>query len=388
MDFLQEARALTPWLIQLRREFHRRPEHGNKEFHTSAYVCRALEALDLQPKRLLDTAVTAELRGGRPGPVVALRADMDALPIQEATDLPYASEVPGMMHACGHDLHMAALLGAARLLADHREDLRGTVRFLFQPDEEMDGGARRMIEAGCMADVDRVFGAHVRPELPAGQVGIRYGAGYAASNPFKITIRGRAAHGAEPQNGADAIVAGAQVVTALQTLVSRRMAPTDPAVITVGSFHAGTQCNILAGEAVLEGILRTFGEANRKKLTGAMTDLVEGMAAALDVEARVDFTWGYPGVINDPAATALVQRAAEALLGPDRVTVLDQPVMTTEDFGYYLQKAPGCFYHIGVGSPAPLHSDRFCPDEAALPIAAALHAQVVWEAQQDWTEGL
>lgn len=380
MNFLQEAQSLAPWLTELRRDFHRRPEHGNKEFHTSAYICRALESMGLEPKRLLETAVTAELQGGRPGPTIALRADMDALPIQEHTDLPYASEVPGMMHACGHDLHMAALLGAARLLSDHREDLCGTVRFLFQPDEELDGGAKRMIEAGCLEGVDWAFGAHVRPELPAGQVGVRYGASYAASNPFKITLRGRAAHGAEPQNGADTIVAGAQIVTALQTLVSRRVSPTESAVLTIGSFHAGSQCNILAGEAVLEGILRTFGEENRKKLTGAMTDLVEGVAAAMDVEAMVDITWGYPGVVNDKAATALVQRAAETLLGTDRVTVLNEPVMTTEDFGFFLQKVPGCFYHIGVGSPAPLHSDQFNPDESALPATAALHAQVVWEA--------
>ena len=380
MNFLREAQSISPWMIQLRRAFHRRPEHGNKEFHTSAMICRTLESLGLTPRRLLDTAVTADLTGGRPGPMVALRADMDALPLQEATGLPYASEIPGMMHACGHDLHMAALLGAARLLSDHQADLPGTVRFLFQPDEELDGGAERMIQAGCLEGVRQVFGAHVRPELPAGQVGIRYGASYAASNPFTITLRGRAAHGAEPENGADAIVAGAQIVTALQTLVSRRMAPTDPAVITVGSFQAGTQCNILAGEAVLQGILRTFGEDNRTRLTGAMTGLVNGVAAAMGVEAQVDFTWGYPGVVNHAAETALVQKAAEDLLGPDRVTVLDQPVMTTEDFGYFLQKVPGCFYHIGVESPAPLHSDRFCPDESALSAAAALHAQVAWTA--------
>ncbi len=380
MDFLREAQAALPWLVQLRREFHRCPEHGNQEFQTAARICRTLEGLGLAPRRLLDTAVTADLAGGRPGPVVALRAEMDALPLQEATDLPYASQRPGMMHACGHDLHMAALLGAARLLSAHRADLQGTVRFLFQPDEELDGGAERMIEAGCLEGVERIFGLHVRPELPAGQVGVRYGACYAASNPFTITLRGRAAHGAEPENGADAIVAGAQLVTALQTLVSRRTAPTDSAALTVGSFHGGTQCNILAGEAVLQGILRTFGEDSRKRLVREMTDLVKGIAAAMGVEAQVDVTWGYPGVVNHEAETALVQRTAETLLGPDRVTVLDRPVMTTEDFGCFLQRVPGCFYHIGVASPAPLHSDRFRPDESALPSAAALHAQVAWNA--------
>ena len=380
MNFLQEAQAMAPWLTELRRELHRQPEPGNEEFQTAACLCRVLTELKLEPKRLLQTAVTAELRGGKPGPTVVLRADMDALPIREETGLPFTSETPGMMHACGHDMHMAALLGAARLLTEHRSELRGTVRFLFQPDEEQDGGAKRMIEAGCMDGADLVFGAHVRSELPAGQVGIRYGVAYAASNPFKITLTGRSAHGAEPQNGADAIVAGAQIVTALQTLVSRRVPPTESAVVTVRAFHAGNRGNILAGEAVLEGILRTFGEESRRKLTGALTGMVQGIAAAMGVEARVEITWGYPGVVNDQGATALVQRAAEKLLGPQRVTVLSEPVMTTEDFGFFLHRAPGCYYHIGVGSPAPLHSCRFNPDEGALPVAAALHAQTVWEA--------
>lgn len=379
MDFLQEARALGPWILEQRRALHRCPEHGNREFRTSAYLCQVLTELGLAPKRLLDTAVLADLAGEKPGPVIALRADMDALPVQEATGLPYASENPGMMHACGHDLHMAALLGTARLLASHRAELPGVVRFLFQPDEELDGGAARMIDAGCLEGVSQVYGAHVRPDLPAGMVGTCSGPFYAASNPFAITLRGKSAHGAEPQNGADAIVAGAQIVTALQTLVSRRMAPTAPAVITVGTFHAGTQCNIVAGEAVLEGILRTFGQENRRFLTEALTDLVRGIAASMGVEAQVEITWGYPGVVNHREQADLVRRAAQTLLGPERVTE-DQPRMVSEDFGYYLLERPGCFFHMGVGGPAPLHSDRFCPEEWPLPDLSALHAQIAWSA--------
>ena len=382
MNFLEAARAMAPWITQLRREFHRHPELGNREFHTAETVEAILASMKLEPRRLLGTAVVCDIEGALPGPTVALRADLDALPLQEETGLPYASEIPGVMHACGHDFHAAGLLGAAKLLSDRRDSMPGTVRLLFQPDEEGDGGARRLIEAGCLAGVSAVFGAHVRPELPAGQVGVKYGPAYAASNPFVIRIKGQSAHGAEPQLGSDALLAGAQIVTALQSIVARRVSPTDSAVLTVGSFHAGTACNILAGEAVLEGMLRTFGEESRRRLVAAATELVTSIARGLGCEAETDFTWGYPGVVNHAREASLVLEAARDLLGPEAVTVLDTPTMTTEDFGYYLQAVPGCFYHVGVGCDAPLHSPRFNPDEAALPVLAALHAQAAWEALQ------
>ena len=201
---------------------------------------------------------------------------------------------------------------------------------------------------------------------PVGQVGVRYGAFYAASNPFTIRLHGLASHGAEPERGADALLAGAQLVTALQSLVSRRVAPTDTAVLTVGTFHAGVQENILADHAELKGILRSFGEENRKKLTAAVEAMATGIASAMGVTAETKFTWGYPGILNHQAETALVERTARTLLGEESVTVLAAPTLTTEDFGYFLQQVPGSFYHLGVGGSAPLHASHFCPDEAAL----------------------
>lgn len=378
MIFLSEAAKLEKWIIEQRRVLHRIPEHGNKEFYTSAHICKTLSELGLQPVQILDTAVIADLKGAIPGPMVALRADMDALPIQECTELPFASAHSGMMHACGHDMHMAAVLGVAKLLSRYQSQLPGTVRLLFQPDEEVDGGAERMIQEGCLDGVQAIFGAHVRPELPLGCIAIREGAFYAASNPFIIRIFGKTAHGAEPQNGSDAIVAGAQIVSALQTLITRRMNPITPAVITVGSFHAGTQNNVIADEAVLKGILRTYGQENREFLVQATTHLVHNIATAMGVHAEISFQWGYPGICNDKACTTLVQTTAETLFGAENVLFPAPQTMTSEDFGYYQQKVPGCFYHIGVASKAPLHSGHFLPDEKALPIMTALHAQVAW----------
>lgn len=379
IDFLQEAKTHQDWIIAQRRWLHRHPEHGYQERKTSEYICQVLKDLGMDPKRPMETAVVADLVGGKPGPIIGLRADMDALPVQEQTGLPFASEHPGMMHACGHDMHMAAVLGAARILAAHREEMPGTVRFLFQPDEEVLGGAARMIEAGCLEGVSQVYGAHVRQELPLGSVGICPGAYYAANNPFKIILRGKGSHGAEPHNGADTIVAGAAIVQAVQSIVSRRMAPTEDVVITFGSFHAGTQNNIIPGEAVLEGMMRSFGEDSRKRLTDHFRRVVEGTAAVMGVEAEVEIRWAHPGVINHKAQADLVRGAVEKVLGPE-FAVEEQGSMVSEDFGCFIQNLPGCFYHFGVGGPAGLHSPNFCPEEWPLANAAAVHAQVVWDA--------
>ena len=383
---MAEAGSQREEMIAIRRELHRHPEMGRKETRTQALILDHLKALGLMPRPAADTGVVVDLPGSGPGPIVALRADIDALPIQEATGLPFASEVPGFMHACGHDLHIAALLGAAKLLSRPGQDYPGTVRLLFQPDEEGDGGAARMVAEGAMEGVACVYGCHVAPELPAGRVAFCSGKAYAASNPFDITVYGESAHGAEPENGRDALFAACEIVQALQSIVSREIAPLESAVITVGSLHAGTARNILAGEARLSGILRCFGEEARHKLTARIDAIAALTAQAHGVRAETAIQWGYAGVVNDPAETAFARGVAERLLGTERVEDYP-PSLTTEDFGAFLQCVPGSYWHLGVGRPdavnPPLHNPCFDPDEGALPIAAALHAQLAMAALRE-----
>ncbi|MBQ6403128.1 MAG: amidohydrolase, partial [Oscillospiraceae bacterium] len=260
-DFLSEAAELESELTSLREAFHRTPELGNHEFKTAERIEHTLRALGLRPRRVLDTGVVATLHGSRPGPTIALRADMDALPVQETTGAPFASEIPGVMHACGHDVHITSALGAAMLLSRHRDSLCGSVRFVFQPDEEGEGGAERMIASGCMKGVAATFGGHVTPDLPAGTVGVRYGKFYAASDTFQIRLYGRAAHGAEREKGIDALEAGALLVQELIRLPERLTG--ERSVVSVGTFRAGTARNIVADEAVITGIMRTLGDEAR-----------------------------------------------------------------------------------------------------------------------------
>ena len=383
IDFLSEAAGIEAELIALRREIHRQPELGRCEKKTAQLIERELSALGIPCRHTAETGMIGELTGSLPGPIVALRADMDALPIQEQSEADYASVIPGMMHACGHDLHTAALLGAAKLLSAHKANLRGSVRFLFQPDEEGDGGAKRMIEDGCMEGVSAVFGAHVAPEIPCGKAGVRFGKAYAASNPFDIVLRGKSSHGAEPHLGTDVIIASSALVSAIQTLISRETSPLDSAVISIGSLHAGTARNIIADEAKLSGIIRCFGPDMRRTLTDRLAAMTYAVAAAHGCEAEIKIQWGYSGIINDDAMTAHVQSSAAHLLGAENIIIEDSPSLTTEDFGEFLSCAPGTFWHIGVGRPnmenPPLHNPHFNPDENALKIAAALHAQTVWD---------
>jgi len=378
----REALALAPALLRTFQTLHQAPELGNQEHQTAALIRRQLDGWGIPYTAAAGTGTVALIRGERPGRTIGFRADMDALPITEETALPYASKRPGVMHACGHDFHTAALLGAAALLAERRAEMRGSVKLFFQPDEEGDGGAARMIAAGCMESpqVDAVLCCHVESGIPTGTVSVRPGPICAASNPFSVKLRGRGSHGAKPHLGTDVIVAGAQIITALQTISSRRTSPAEPVVVTVGSFHSGAAGNVLPEEAVFTGILRTMGGPARERVKADFRAIVSGVAAGMGVEAEIDIFESYPGCRNDPAMTELLRRAAGKVLGAENVRELGEPSLGTDDFGYFSDMVPGCYYYIGVGSESkgftfPNHNPHFAVDPDALPLAVAVHVQ-------------
>ena len=380
---MQEARALNPWLEEVFFKIHRNPELGAREFKTQALILEELEKMGIEAKPIADTGVLGLIRGGKPGKTVAFRADMDALPLQEETDLPYASQVPGVMHACGHDVHVAVLLGAAKLLAARRENLQGNVKLLFQPAEESIGGADRMIREGCMENpkVDAVFYGHSSGGHPVGSVSVKAGPVSAASNPFTVTFLGKGTHGASPHRGVDTILAASQTVVALQSIASRRTDPVDSAVISVGMFQAGTAPNVLPETAQIKGIIRTLTPETREKTVASFHQIVSGIAAAMDVQAQINVREGYAPTINDPEIAQRVADAAAALFGRDAVHVKAAPGLGTEDVGCFFRYAPGCYFHLGVGNPEKgythaVHSPHFVADPAALPCGAALYVRL------------
>lgn len=380
---LQEAKGHLPYMLDIFYQLHRNPELSHEEFQTQKLILAELEKMGIEAKPIAETGVVGIIRGGKPGKTVAFRADMDALPIQEETGLPYASQVPNVMHACGHEAHMAVLLGAAKMFVARKESIKGNIKLFFQPAEEKRGGAARMIAAGCMEDphVDAAFFGHVTASVPTGTISLRPGATNAASNSFTVTFRGKGAHGAAPHKGADPIVAACQAVLALQTISSRRTNPVDSVALTVGSFQAGTASNIIPETAVIMGTLRTIHPETRERAKKDFVQIVEGIAAAMGVEAEINLRDGYAAVINDEAMTSLVQNAAEALLGEGAVNILKAPSMGAEDFGYFMQASTGCKYHLGMrneekGCTSPAHNGHFAVDTDALPVGAALFVKI------------
>lgn len=371
---LAKVMAIEPWLIDIRREFHRHPELGMAEHWTSGKISALLEEMGI-PQRtgVANTGIVGIIKGGQTGKTVALRADMDALPISEDTGLPYSSLNDGQMHACGHDAHLAILLGAARILNSLKTELTGNLKLFFQPAEETVGGAKPMIEAGCMEDphVDNVLGLHVTPYAAAGEIMIRPGKICAASDGLIISIQGRSAHAAYPEEGTDAIAIAAQVVTALQTIISRNLSPLDSGVITLGMIHGGHQENIIADRVRLSGTIRTLDPDTRRKVKERIQTLVSGIVAGLGGESIVEFEEGYPPVINDEHLIEMIETNATALLGKEKVLFKERPSMGVEDFAYFCQAAPSAFYYLGCGNPergitAPGHSSKFQINEACL----------------------
>jgi len=385
----ERAAALEPRVVAWRRDFHRNPELGNREFRTAQVVASHLRALGLEVReKVAHTGVVGLLRGGLPGPVVALRADMDALPVCEEVDVPFRSTVRtqwggvecGVMHACGHDAHTAILMGVAELLSGVRAQLHGTVKFIFQPAEEgapegEAGGAQLMIAEGCMEEprVGAIFGLHVTSNHHTGKLGYRSGPLMASSDELRIFLRGSQTHGAMPWRGVDPIVVGSQIVMGLQTIVSRRVDLTrEPSVVTVGVFQGGNRGNIIPDEVRMEGTIRAFDEGQRGEIHEHVKRITEMIAASGGAKARVQIKRGYDIVVNDPALTAFAVPTLERVAGAQNVGVVDK-VCGAEDFAFFQKVVPGFFFRVGCTPPgrdlrsaAPNHSPRLFVDEGCL----------------------
>lgn len=375
MNYLELTHNIADEILEIRRTIHRNPELGNQEYKTSAFIKAYLEGCGIEVQGLLDTAVVGVLHGELPGKTVALRADMDALPLTEATGAEFSSENLGCMHACGHDVHVASALGAAKILSGMRAQLPGTVKFLFQPDEEGNGGADRMAKLGCMDGVDAVFGAHVSPDLPLGSIGVRYGKFYAASDMFHIEVHGKSAHAATPEKGIDALYAASMLACALKKLPEQ--IENERSVVTVGTLSAGSAGNILSGYAEMRGIIRTLGYDTRNRMKQLLREAADRVSEETGAKIEIHIKESYPGVVNNDAMTALAGKTARELFGEENVTELSEPTMTTEDFGYFLDRSPGTFYQVGAGSTLPLHNPGFLPDEQAVLNMTAMHTAVL-----------
>ncbi|TMI54323.1 amidohydrolase [Candidatus Bathyarchaeota archaeon] len=381
LDLLKEAAEIEPEIIKIRREIHQKPELAYREEVTSKLVAERLEALGIQVKRGVGgTGVLGVLKGPRPGKVVGLRADMDALPLDEMADVEFKSKVKGVMHACGHDTHVAMLLGAARLLANHKNELQGTVKFLFQPAEEHGGrsGAKPMIEDGVMKDpkVDYVFGLHIAGDHNSGILGFRAGPFAASPDTFGIRIIGRGGHGASPHETIDPVYVAAQVIIALQGVSGRMIDPMQPIVISVGAVHSGTKENIIPDEAVLQGTIRTLDEVTRKRAKAKVEEVVKGVCKAFGAKAIVEFEKdAYPVTVNDDKVTEQAMKIVREIRGGTKVKVIE-PMLGGEDFSRFLHEAPGTFYFLGTRNTAkgciyPNHSSRFKVDEDVLKYGSA-----------------
>lgn len=367
INFLSEAEKLRGRLTEIRKEFHRIPEIGDNEFHTADLIEHYLDMAGIPHRRAINTGIIARVDGKLPGEHCAVRSDIDALPVTEATGCDFASQNPGMMHACGHDVHITGALGAAMILQSHRDELPGTVTFIFQPNEEGDGGAKRMIDAGCLDGVSAVFGCHVDPALPAGHVGIKYGDFYAASATWKLTVIGKSAHGAQRDKGIDSIEAASHIVPEILRIPG--------GVVSVGKFHAGTANNILAGKAELAGIIRTYGLDKRSAMCRELETVCADVAGRFGAKSECVITDSCVGVVNDnDKLTALCERSARETFGGERVDIISKPLFISEDFGSYILARTGCFYHIGAGCEYPLHSDKFLPLPDAIITASAMHS--------------
>ncbi|HIK32132.1 MAG TPA: amidohydrolase [Oscillatoriales cyanobacterium M59_W2019_021] len=389
-----EIRALQPLLVQWRRQLHQQPELAFQERLTAEFIAEKLREWQIPHETgIAETGIVATLTGTQPGSVFAIRADMDALPIQEENDVPYKSQHDGKMHACGHDGHITIALGTAYYLSQHRH-FKGTVKILFQPAEEGPGGAKPMIQAGVLKnpDVDAIIGLHLWNQLPLGTVGVRSGALMAAVEVFRCTILGKGGHGAIPQQTIDSIVVAAQIVSALQTIVSRNVDPIESAVVTVGEFHAGTACNVIADSAQLSGTVRYFQPHFDGFFPEKIEQVIAGICHSFGAAYRFEYSQYYPPTINDDRMANFVRSIAEKVIETPLGIVPNCQTMGGEDMSFFLQEVPGCYFFLGSANPErdlayPHHHPRFDFDETVLAMGVELFVRCVEQFDQEWVMG-
>lgn len=391
-ELLEEIEKLKKWLVDVRRDFHQFPELSTQEARTRSKIIAYLEEMEI-PYRISSThhGVVGIIEGEYPGKVIALRADMDALPIEDQKDTPYRSVNNGVTHACGHDAHMTILLGAAKILKDYRSELKGSVKLIFQPAEETIGGAKPMIEEGVLRepDVDAIFGLHVSPEIPVGKIGIKYGYMNGASDSIVIHLKGKSSHGAYPQDGIDAVVMAAQTITMLQSIISRNVDPRDGAVLTIGTIAGGTQANIIPEEVTMRGTIRSLSQEVREKTLFRVNEIVQGVARGMGGKGEVLIEKGYPVLINNNDIVDMVRDNGRDLLGESQVVLLKNVSLGVEDFAFFLEQVPGAFYRLGSGNPSkgivhPGHSNLFDIDEDCLTVGVLIQVANVLKALEDF----
>lgn len=383
---------MESWLLDIRRDLHSHPELGFEEYYTSEKIKSLLKDMGIEYYEAAKTGVVGIIRGSHRGKTVGLRADMDALPITEETDLTFKSQNPGIMHACGHDAHTAILLGAARLLNSVKKELHGNVKLIFQPGEETTGGAKPMIEEGILENphVDCMFGLHVSNDFPAGSIGIKYGQAYAASDMFDIIIKGKSSHGASPELGCDAIMAAASVANMLQTVVSRNISPLESSVITIGTIKGGTARNVICDKVEMNGIIRTLTPEIRQLALVRVKEIVETVPKALGATGEFIRHESYTCLINNDSCVDIVRLNGEKLLGKDNVHLVKQPQLGVEDFAYFAEAVPSALFFLGCRKAQEeevfsVHNPRFDIDEACLLTGVKMQVANVLSVLQDRT---
>ena len=385
MDIDKRVNEIYDELVEIRRDFHRNPELSQNEFRTQGKIREYLNKWGIENYVCADTGVVGIIKGKKPGKTIGIRGDIDALPILEQNNVSYCSVNPGVMHACGHDAHTTVVLGVGKIikeLADSEESINGNVKLLFQPAEETIGGADRMVKEGCMENpkVDYVLGLHVMPYLDAGKVELKYGKLNASTDSINITLKGKSSHGAYPDLGIDAIAMAGNVITALQTIVSRNTSPLNSVVVSLGKISGGVKDNVIADEVKITGTLRALDDETRKYTKERISSIVHNVAGAFGGEGTTSFYDGYQALINDDEVVDIIKENAEKLLGKENVQFKEFPSLGAEDFSYFVNAAKGAFFHLGCGNSekgitSPIHTENFDIEEECLKVGVRLQAE-------------